>query len=423
MQIITSKWRGTVAIPPSKSYAHRAIIAAALAGGNSTIKHVALSSDMQATLHAMQTLGAKITLSKGNTNTLYTLSVCGISRKVHDDAPQIDCNESGSTLRFTIPIALALRGAATFRGAGRLAQRSLAPYQHLFTDKKIEWNQECNQFPLHIQGTLKPGKFMITGKISSQFISGLLFALPLLTDKSTLIITDTLESRNYVAMTRDVLKHFGVYIEQSKNTYLVTPSAYRPKTYTVEGDWSQAAFLLLMGLLGERVAISGLNPMSIQGDRIIESIFKSMGGTLYWEGPLLVAEKSSLKATTVNVSQCPDLAPAIAGAMALAEGRSVITGGKRLRDKESDRITSVAEALTSLGAKVSETEDGMIIDGVPELRSARVSSMNDHRLAMMLSALSVAVHGEIRLEQAEAVNKSWPEFYQIVNQLGGQCIE
>ncbi|MCQ2010018.1 3-phosphoshikimate 1-carboxyvinyltransferase [Sporolactobacillus sp. STSJ-5] len=422
MHISADSLNGTVVVPPSKSYAHRAIMAASLAQGTSLIQNVGLSEDITATINAMQAFGARISsppLYKERTS----LTITGISSQFNGTVPTIDCHESGSTLRFVLPVALALCGEALVTGSDRLAQRSLTPYQSLFAEKKIRWQQIPKQFPIHLKGALHPGDFPISGSVSSQLISGLMFALPLLDHPSVIRITDSLESSGYVTITRDVLSQFGIAIKEDGRSFLINSEPYRSNTYTIEGDWSQAAFLLLMGVLGGRITIRGLNRDSKQGDRAIKSILTSMNGQIYWNDDELIAEKSKLTATTVDVAQCPDLAPVIAGAMALADGKSVIKGGKRLRDKESDRITSVANALNSLGADVTETEDGMIIRGVPFLRGGSVSSHNDHRLAMLLTSLSVIVHGRIHLQEAHAVAKSWPDFYHVFQTIGGCCNE
>ncbi|EST11646.1 3-phosphoshikimate 1-carboxyvinyltransferase [Sporolactobacillus laevolacticus] len=424
LQISSSAYQGNATIPPSKSYTHRAIIAASLSQGTSRIEPVILSQDIKATIQAMEALGAKITIKKEvEYASTVSLEVSGRDQSVKPSIPRIDCNESGSTLRFLIPIVLATCEEGVFTGTKRLGQRSLEPYRILFESKHIEWEQEPKQFPLHVKGRLHPGTFPISGKISSQFITGLLFALPLLNGDSTISIIDQLESSGYVEITREVLKDFGISVSRKENNIHVQAAQPHSTDYTVEGDWSQAAFLLLMGVLGGHVEITGLKRDSCQGDRAIEHILSAMGGKLSWQGNRLVAERSHLQARTVDVSQTPDLAPVIAGAMALANGRSVITGGRRLRDKESDRITSVASSLTALGARVEETEDGMIIDGVASLHGGRVSACNDHRLAMLLSALSVSAKEPVLIDDAESVAKSWPQFYEVVKQLGGVCNE
>ncbi|MCL1631899.1 3-phosphoshikimate 1-carboxyvinyltransferase [Sporolactobacillus sp. CPB3-1] len=424
MQLSATQFTGNAFVPPSKSYAHRAIIAASLAYGTSLIKNIDLSNDILATIQAMRTLGAKITVGHTEEHSRSVLTITGRNNHSGLQIPLIDCHESGSTLRFLIPVVLSLYKEAVFTGSPGLARRSLAPYQSLFRQKSILWKQQPKQFPIQLKGQLYAGDFPISGKVSSQLISGLMFALPLLEATSTIHVTDALESKNYVMLTMDVLQRFGITIRGEDQFYEINPEFYHSADFQVEGDWSQAAFLLIMGVLGGRIAIHGLNRNSNQGDRVIESILTAMNGKIYWEKNVLFAEKSELKAVSVDVSQCPDLAPALAGVMALARGRSTIKGGKRLRDKESDRISSVVGLLNQLGAVVTETEEGMIIDGVPTLHGASISSHNDHRLAMMAASLSAAISGEkIDLAQASAVAKSWPDFYQTFKKLGGQCNE
>lgn len=231
-----------------------------------------------------------------------------------------------------------------------------------------------------------------------------------------------MESLPYVDITLDMLRRFGVAADERRRGafwQVGGNQAYHPQSITVEGDWSQAAFPLLMGLLGGPAALTGLKCGSVQGDRTIEVIFREMGGVLKWQGDALAASPSRLRAISADVSQCPDLAPAIAAAMAVAEGESRITGGRRLRDKESDRIAAIAACLNGLGADVAETEDGMIIRGKERLTGGAVDSCNDHRIAMMAAAVSPACVGPIVLSGYNAVRKSWPGFWDAFRQLGG----
>lgn len=411
--------RGTLSVPPSKSCAHRAVIAASLAKCESRITNLELSQDIEATIGAMDALGASIRLEQEESGRLAAV-IRGIVKPA--EMPQIDCGESGSTLRFMIPVALAVAGGAVFTGSGRLGQRSLAPYFELFKEHGIAFSQADGGFPLIVHGRLSSGKFSLPGNVSSQFITGLLLALPLLDGQSEIEIIGALESLPYVDITCDVLGQFGIHIDQVTRGSLYRIAggqAYRPRCFAVEGDWSQAAFPLLMGLLGGSVELAGLEQNSTQGDRVIEDIYRRMGGVLRWEGGNLIVNRSVLIATSADVSQCPDLAPAIAAAMAVAKGESRITGGKRLRDKESDRIAAIASCLNGLGADVTETEEGMSIWGKERLAGGVVDSCNDHRIAMMAAAVSPACAGSVVLSGHEAVKKSWPGFWDAFGQLGG----
>jgi 3-phosphoshikimate 1-carboxyvinyltransferase len=412
--------RGEALAPPSKSIAHRAVIAAALAQGGSIVGGVELSQDIEATVCAVSALGAKVSLQElpgGRRNAFVEGIVSGA------DEPVIDCRESGSTLRFLLPVALAVSGGAAFTGSRKLAERPLGPYIELFRQRGIRAKYTDTSFPLEVSGMLAPGEFKVPGGVSSQFVTGLMLALPLLDGDSTIIVEGGLESLGYVDITVDVLHAFGVAVEEEQRgeRYAVIGNQrYISRKFDVEGDWSQSAFLLLMGLLGGPVKVSGLSRRSPQGDRTIEEIFRNMGGDLRWEGDALVALRSKLHAATVDVSQCPDLAPAVAAAMAVAEGESRIAGGKRLRMKESDRIASIAACLNVLGAKVTPLEDGLQIVGVRGLKGGEAPSANDHRIAMMAAAASPLCTAPIMLSGWEAVNKSWPGFWEDFGKLGGE---
>ena len=410
---------GMLAVPPSKSVAHRAVIAAALAKGESRISNLEMSQDIAATVGAMRAFGAEIRLEQDESGR-YTVIIHGIDEPA--EMPLIDCGESGSTLRFLIPVALAVAGGAQFTGSGRLGQRSLWPYEQLCKENGIVFDQIDGGFPLKAQGCLKPGRYVVPGNVSSQFVTGLLLALPLLPGPSTVMVKGKLESLPYVDITLDMLRRFGVVVGERQRGVLyqvVGKQAFQPQCLSVEGDWSQAAFLLLMGLLSGPVILTGLDYGSAQGDRVIQTIFREMGGALVWEGDALTARQSSLHAISADVSQCPDLAPAIAAAMAMAGGESRITGGRRLRDKESDRIAAIADCLNGLGADVTETEDGMIIRGKDHLTGGTVDSCNDHRIAMMAAAVLPACAGPVILSGHVAVKKSWPGFWDAFRLLGG----
>jgi 3-phosphoshikimate 1-carboxyvinyltransferase len=415
------KLSGALPAPPSKSVAHRAVIASALAHGVSILKNLDLSRDVEATLNAVRALGAKAEVSVGPEGRAMAF-IEGIVDA--SDAPDIDCGESGSTLRFMIPVALAVSGGASFACSGRLDKRPIDPYLDVFRRHGIAAGLQGGRYPLGVTGRLHPGAYAVPGGVSSQFVTGLMLALPLLDGDSTIDIDGCFESAGYVDITRDVLKSFGIAVKKERRgaRYSIAGNQrYLPRTYELEGDWSQAAFLLLMGMLGGPVAVGFLRKRSKQGDRAIEEIFRGMGGDIRWEGRALVARQSVLHDGDIDVSQCPDLAPAIAAAMAVAKGVSRIRGGSRLRDKESDRIASIACALNALGADVQELPDGMRIAGRPCLRGGSAQSFGDHRIAMMVAAVSPACTGLVTLEGREAVGKSWPAFWEDFKKLGGSC--
>lgn len=422
LAIIPSAINGQLEAPPSKSSAHRAVIAAALAPGKSAVAGLELSEDISATLDAVRALGAEVALTPAceRQDAVITGIRCGA------DMPLIDCRESGSTLRFMLPVALAVASGAVFTGSVRLAQRPLAPYLDVFNRQGITVAWGDGGFPLTVRGKLLPGEFSIPGNISSQFITGLMLAAPALGGGTRICVEGGLESADYVRITMGVLERFGVRAveeEPGKRYFIAGGQAYRACRYDVEGDWSQAAFPLLMGLLGGEARIHGLNPDSRQGDRVIESIFREMGGDIRWDGGLIAARKSSLNGIDVDVSQCPDLAPAIAAALAVAGGAGRITGGARLRAKESDRIRSVTACLNALGADVTETDDGMLIAGKPALAGGNADACNDHRIAMMAAAVSPACSAPVTLTGWQSVAKSWPGFWNDIKVLGGKTNE
>ncbi len=390
---------GAVTPPPSKSMAHRLLLAAALADGVSTVKNVALSQDIEATLRCMAALGASWERTDKS-----TLRVTGIGGKgkTFPELPRFDCGESGSTLRFLIPIALAVAGGGVFTGRGRLMERPQKPYFDLFDEKGISYEQTAGV--LTVRGTLTPGEYRLAGNVSSQFFTGLLFALPLLGGGSTLVSTTRLESRDYVAMTRDALARAGVRIDGDAERFAVPPSVYRSFDAAVEADWSQAGFWYAARFLGNGVEVCGLNENSAQGDRVVKDLlerFKAAG------------EQS------VDVSDCPDLLPPLAVMAARREGTTHFVNAARLRMKESDRLTTTAALLRALGVPAEETADSLTVRGMPSFSGGTVDGANDHRIVMAAAAAATAAAAPVTVAGAEAVRKSYPSFWEEYKRLGG----
>ena len=364
-------------MPPSKSQAHRLIIAAALSDGVCRLSNVELSQDIQATRRCMAALKAP-----------------------GEDLPVLDCGESGSTLRFLIPVALALRGGGRFTGRGRLMERPQKPYFDLFDEKGIAYRQEDGV--LTVQGRLTPGTFALPGDVSSQFVTGLLYALPLLEGDSRITLTTPLESRGYVDMTLEALERFGIRAECPDGRTLRVPGGqtYRPCRAAVESDYSQAAFYYAANGLGGQVEILGLNPRSAQGDRCIVPYHMQLCGPGEAE---------------LDVSQCPDLVPPLAAHAALRQGITRIVNAARLRIKESDRIAAPARELAKAGVTVDERDDGLIVHGRGSDfrlngRVLELSAWGDHRMAMSLTLLECR-GADVRLDHPEAVDKSFPAFW------------
>ena len=404
VSIKPSRLAGEVTPPPSKSQAHRVILAAALAKGKSKLENVAFSQDIQATLSCVQALGARWE-QKGEC----TLELTGMGGTFRPgrELPRFDCGESGSTLRFLIPIALAVAGGGVFTGRGRLMERPQEPYIRLFRDKGITWEQEGNT--LTVRGRLEAGEYELPGNVSSQFFTGLLYALPLVEGKSSIVPTAPLESRDYIAMTLDALAGAGVTVTEPhrdiKCFHITGKTDYQAGNRTVEADWSQAAFWYAANFLGGNVTIREMNPYSAQGDKAVSAF--------YWK----LARPGDVE---LDVSQYPDLVPPLAAMAAVRRGTAYLTNAARLRLKESDRLASVTAALTALGADIEEGPDSLTIHGLERLAGGGVvNSQNDHRIAMMTAVAAAACEAPVTLEGAECVAKSYPEFWDHYQKLGG----
>ena len=382
VEIKAGQLAGTVQVPPSKSAAHRAMIAAALAGGG-RVENLGDSQDIRATRACLERL-----------------------KEAEEGLPLLDCGESGSTLRFLIPVALALRGGGRFTGRGRLMERPLGPYEKLFREKGLTWERAGGL--LTVRGTLPAGRYELPGDVSSQFITGLLFALPLVPGQSEIVLTSPLESEGYVDMTLQVLEQCGVRVEREGYSRFVISGgqSYRSCRLTIPGDWSQGAIWYAANFLDHQVKIEGLDADSSQGDKVVASY--------YWK----LARPGDRE---LDVSQCPDLAPALGAMAALARGTTRLTGAGRLRLKESDRLSAIAETINCLGGRAEEGADSLTVYGVKELEGGcTVSSHNDHRIAMMAAILATRCRRPVRITQMECVEKSYPQFWEHFKLLGGK---
>ena len=404
LTIVPKKLSGAVTPPPSKSQAHRLIIAAALAEGTSTIENVAFSQDVEATLRCMEALGASWEeMSPG------TIRITGNGgrRTQGGELPRLDCGESGSTLRFLIPIALVLRGGGVFTGHGRLMERPQGPYMDLFSQRGISWEQENGE--ITIRGTLTPGEYALPGNVSSQFFTGLFFALPLLDGDSVVVPTTNLESVSYLAITREAQERFGVKMRRERGCIhrISGPQCYRPCRCRVEADWSQAAFWYAAKQLGSAVTVTGMNPASPQGDRIIvdmQDFFRNQPGH-----------------RSLDVCHIPDLVPPLAAMAAGSGGCTRLKNAGRLRMKESDRIATVCKTLKAFGVRAEEGVDSLTIFGQERFRGDRIiDCCNDHRIAMMAAVLATRADGPVTLTGAECVKKSYPDFWEEYQRLGGE---
>lgn len=416
--IYPGRLAGEVCIPASKSMSHRAVICAGLSKGISIINNVGMSQDIEATCGAMRSLGVTIEKEAASLRIKGSTALELINSK-------IDCRESGSTLRFMIPIAASTGEQVAFYGEGKLVERSLVPYFDIFEKQGIKYETDSGKLPLCIKGALSPGSFQLEGNISSQFISGLMFALPLLEGDSQITVTTELESKPYIDLTMKALKAFSVYIENNeyRNFIIKGKQKYRATDYTVEGDFSQAAFWLAAGALGSEVTCKGLDMESAQGDKSVIDVIGEMGGRIVAEGDTVRSLTADTRGTIVDASQCPDLVPILAVLGALSEGRTEIVNAGRLRLKESDRLKAISSELGKLGANIMEKQDGLIIEGRKSLRGGRVDSWNDHRIAMALAIAATRCKEPVVISNASSVNKSYPDFWEHYKALGGRIYE
>lgn len=399
VKILPSKTSGEVSAPPSKSFAHRYLIGSVLSRGKCVIKNIADSDDISATLSCIEQLGGSVT-KDGNTVTV----IPTIEKQIENTV--FDCKESGSTLRFFIPVVLATGAKnCTFLGSERLLVRGIKEYEKLFENSDV--TIKSDEKSIEVNGTLSAGNYEISGEVSSQYTTGMLFALSVLDGKSTLKITGNAESRAYVDMTIKVLKDFGADIaEPEKNFFEINGKGrLSPGEFTVEGDWSNAAFLIALSRLVGTISVSGLNENSVQGDRFSSVAFDALDG----------------ENAEIDLKDCPDLAPILFAYAAYKNGGKFINT-RRLRVKESDRANVMAEELKKFGANVKVYENSVEIEKTqlkPPIMP--LCGHNDHRIVMALSVLAAVFGAEI--DGAEAVNKSYPDFFRVIKKAGVNVYE
>lgn len=405
---------GVIQAPPSKSDVHRAIICAALSKGVCTISPVALSEDIKATVACVEALGAETKIENN------VLTIDG-THMFQNPSALLDCRESGSTLRFLIPVAAAGGTEATFTGSGRLPERPIGIYTGALPPKGVSCDTQGG-LPLKISGTLQSGVYEIPGDISSQFITGLLFALPLLDGDSDIILTSPIQSAGYINMTIRTMSKFGIEVDMTdKGWHIRGKQHYIPTDYTTDGDWSQAAFFLVAGAVGGEVTVNNCNIDSSQGDRKIAALLREFGAQVNQDGGSITVCKAQLKAVTIDASQIPDLVPVLAVCACFAEGTTRIVNAARLRIKESDRLKTTAALLNSLGGKVRELSDGLEITGVGKLTGGCADGANDHRIVMSAAVCAAGCSGIITCTDAFSINKSYPDFYRDYGKIKGNC--
>lgn len=395
--------KGTVKVPPSKSLAHRAIICASLADGESEIKGIDFSNDIKATIGVMRAVGAEIE-EKGD-----VLVVKG-TKGVNVDAEAF-CNESGSTLRMCLPICAALnKGFTHFTGRGKLGSRPMTVFEELWKNAGLYYrddSKEKGSLDLTVKGTLPSGRYRVRGDVSSQFISGLLFALPLADGDSVIELTTDLYSGGYIDLTLQSLASAGIKIDfDGKSVFEIKGNqTYSPVNGEVEGDWSQAAFFMVANAVGSDVKIEGLNPASSQGDKVVKDYLEK----LKEDGDLVF-----------DCENCPDIVPVFSVACALRKGKTRLTGLSRLKIKECDRLEAVYTQLSAIGADVKREGDDLIFSGVEEFEgNALVKTFGDHRMAMTYAIAATKCRLPITVDDFSCISKSYPDFLTDYKKLGG----
>ena len=389
-----SKPNGTVVVPPSKSAAHRALFCSFLAGGGN-VSPIIDSNDMKATV--------------------------GVLNALKGGAQVLDCIESGSTLRFAVPVAAALGKSVRFVGSGLLPQRPLGEYIRLLPLHGVSV-KSGGGLPLEISGRLQSGIYEIRGDISSQYITGLLLALPVLNGDSEIRITTELQSQSYVDMTLRVLALYGIEVRKTDCGYFVPGNQkYKKKNLTVEGDWSQAAFFMSAAAIGGDVTLQGLDYSSAQGDKAVVDVMRQFGADVFVGENSVRCKKNRLCGIDIDCSDIPDMVPAIAVTAAFAQGKTVIRGAERLRFKESNRLAAVVSNLRLMGVDALETADGMIITPSGNVHGASLMGYNDHRIVMAFSVAAMFAAADTAISDAESINKSYPSFFDDYNSVGGKA--
>ncbi len=411
---------GLAVAPASKSEAHRRMICAGLTEGETTLTGFMDSADMAATRRCLRALGASIEREGER------LTIRGHARKPAK-LPVLDCGESGSTLRFFVPIALAVAGGGVFRMHGRLGQRPMDVYRDLFVPRGVRWRMGvgCDgAAELTVQGHLEAGNYVLPGNVSSQFVSGLMFALPLLEEDSTLTVQPPVESAGYINMTVEAIMASGVVMTELAPFSWRIPGqqVYQAKDGRLSGDYSQAAVLLCAGALGHDVQVTNLSPDTTQGDRAVLRHLEALGAKVEEADGCVRVSADGLHGAALDMSGCPDIAPILALTCQLAEGESRLTGCGRLRIKECDRLAATVEILNSLGGNARAEGNDIVITGVKQLcGGAAIPDYNDHRMVMLVAIAAAGAQKPVTVAGTQALNKSWPEFLNVYRDLGGKA--
>ena len=417
--LIPTKLKGVLNAPPSKSEAHRAMICAALGEGETVLTGFMSSDDTEATRNCLTMLGAEFE-QKGD-----TLIVHGTDKPVFG-TPLMNCRESGSTLRFFVPISMARAEGGIFHMEGRLGQRPMNVYRDLFVPQGTQWRMATGAegaMELHVKGKLTAGDYVLPGNVSSQFASGMLFSLPLLREDSTLQVTEPVESDGYIRMTLSALRDSGIVIEETAPYTWRIPGGqkYRLDSHPILGDYTQAAVFFCAAALGSDIAVTGLERTTAQGDRDVLAALEKLGASVDENDERTIVTAKELHGAELDMRNCPDIAPMLALVCQMADGESKLTGCGRLRLKECDRLSATVKMLNQLGGSAREKGDTIIIRGKPSLKGGcRVDTQRDHRMVMLAAIAATVTEEPVTVPYVEAVTKSWPGFLKVYAGLGGK---
>ncbi len=416
VRIYPQKLAGTVPAISSKSDAHRILIAAALADAPTEVHCNVLSEDIRATAECLCALGAKINFGDKK----ITVVPIGANRT---HIAVLDCGESGSTLRFLLPVVSALGSDGAFTGHGRLPERPVTDLRQAMEAHGVRFSPQ-GAFPIRTSGALTAGKYILKGNVSSQYVTGLLFALPVLDGDSEIELLPPVESVSYIQMTLSTLQTFGISVEQKENRYFIKGNQkYRtPKKVTADGDWSNAAFFLTAGAVGAPVTVTGLRPDSIQGDKAVLDVLGAMGACITWNGDAVTVSPAPLHGVRLDAKNIPDLIPILSVAAASAQsGATTVVNAGRLRLKECDRLSAICAMLRRLGVSCTETEDGLTVQGGAGIRGGETEGFNDHRMVMSAAIAATAAREAVTIRGAQAIKKSYPHFFEDFKLLGGMA--
>jgi len=411
---------GVMAAPASKSEAHRRMICAGLTMADTRLEGFMASADMAATIRCLKGLGAQVR-EEGD-----ALTIIGGKPRA-GKLPVLDCGESGSTLRFFVPIALSVAGGATFRMHGLLGQRPMEVYKDLFVPRGVSWRMgvgaDCAA-ELTVSGRMEAGNYVLPGNVSSQFVSGLLFALPLLPGESTLTVLPPVESVGYINMTIEALQQSGIVVKENAPFSWTIPGGqtYKAQGGMLSGDYSQAAVMLCAGAMGHDhdVCVSGLADKTTQGDQAVLRHLAALGAKVERNEQGIAVRGGQLQGAVLDMRDCPDIAPVMALTCQMAKGESRLTGCGRLRLKECDRLDATVKILNQLGGDAKAQGDDIVIQGVEKLKGGvEIDGCNDHRMVMLAALAATVCQQPVTVKGVEALNKSWPEFLSVYESLGG----